>query len=344
MTIFTKPEPRRPFRGIGEALGGGIQQGITQQIEQSAIDRLLKRVQGQQVDPLEAVLQSGLPAERQSQIARLFNERQKNQLLNQDKLEKVSQFGRSSKVAGDIFRRADEGELSINQAVGEVFDQVDDPKVMSEAIADLKSRRMDLRVRDRLEKSDFEVKENVKLINDITSEAREAKKVLKGLERQKELIQTGKTSDVKQFIGKQFPSMRRWLENPESTELRALALNDLKGAVSLFGGGTRFTDAKLRFVMDTISNPGATQEQQLAALEGFEDVMRSKLISEQALRKIREQNPNKNLKFIPGLSLKLNDFLDDIPDEIQPSLGIQQAQQISPEVAAEVLRLRQQGG
>lgn len=319
MAIFQRMAPRNRFAGAQEQILGGI----NQKFDESAIERALSQINKQGADPLTALLGSGASPERQGQAIAAFQNQQKLAADKGKELQKTGDFLKSSKAAGDIFKRVDAGELSIDQGVGEIFESVEDPKIMSEAIADLKSRRMDLRVRDRLEKSDFEVKENVKMINDITAEARQAKNIIKGIDKQRELINTGKTSDFKQFIGKEFPTFRRFLENPESTENRALALNDMKGAVSLFGGGARFTDAKLRFIMDTLANPGATKEQQLAALNGFEEIMRSKLVAEQALRRIREQNPGKNLKFIPGLSLKMNDFLDEIDDEEQPSLGVQ---------------------
>lgn len=78
MTVFTQPEPRRPFKGVGESLQKGLLEGFSQaqeqekkQEEQDALSRVLASVQEGR-DPLEALLSSGLSVEQQKPLLTAF--------------------------------------------------------------------------------------------------------------------------------------------------------------------------------------------------------------------------------------------------------------------------------
>ena len=75
--VFQRPEPRRPFRAIGEATGQGFGQGITQGIEQDVIGRLLQNINQNQQDPLTAILGSSLPGARQNELVAAFQNQEK---------------------------------------------------------------------------------------------------------------------------------------------------------------------------------------------------------------------------------------------------------------------------
>ena len=83
--IFRRPDPINPFAGAQQSIG----QGINQMVEQRALNEALGRVEQGEVDPLTAILESGLPAERQNQLANIFQQQaeterkaEANSLLN----------------------------------------------------------------------------------------------------------------------------------------------------------------------------------------------------------------------------------------------------------------------
>lgn len=102
MTVFQRPEPRRPFRGIGESVGQGFGQGITQGIEQDVIDRLLQNINQQQQDPLTAILGSSLPAARQQNLVEAFQNQEKirdaREQANQKRLQEAAETERKGQA------------------------------------------------------------------------------------------------------------------------------------------------------------------------------------------------------------------------------------------------------
>lgn len=275
------------------------------------------------------IMSSNIPVSEKKKAIELIQSQTK---FNEDlafKSDKKEKEARSNASAAQIFKQLERGEINLDEADALIFEGVEDAAVAAKAQAQLRAQRMDLRANNRLEKTDPEVKENVKIINGLAEDERKAKTVLNGINSQRSLISKGNTGSLKDWIGKQFPAVRRFIENPDSTELRTLALNDMIGATSLIKN-VRLTDYKLKFIMDTVLDPGATPEQQLRALEGLEDIFRQKIYYAESLRNIEKANPGKSLKYIPNLSLRVNELVGDVSDEADdPSLQEPQALQES---------------
>ena len=269
-----------------------------------------------------------LSGKSKSEILKLGNERKisrKPLMEIADKLgiaeDKAAASPEQRDLIDDIFSRLNNEDISIDEASREVLSRVENPQLRDKALVDIGQRRTDLRANNKLAKSDPEFKSNQKFIEEATKAEREAQKTIGSIKRSKNLAKSGKTSGISQQLATDFPGLSRYLKTPESVELEAEALGELKGAVQLFGGGARFTDAKLNRVIRTLANPNMSQEQQLAALDAFQNIMEAQTIAAQALRAIEDANPDKRLGQIPNLQLRVNEYMTPYLDQIDMSIS-----------------------
>lgn len=122
MTIFTAPEPRRPFKAIGEAFGGGITQGLNQAIEQDVINKILTRVNQGNEDPLSAILGSNLPGQRKNELVNAFQNQQQIQLQQANALDKAKPT--SDKIGEEFLKK----ELDKTEDLGNLQLGLEDAK------------------------------------------------------------------------------------------------------------------------------------------------------------------------------------------------------------------------
>lgn len=211
------------------------------------------------------------------------------------------------------------GEITLDQAESEILKN---PSLEAAKLGaqQIRSRRTDTRVRDKLDREDPEVKLNIKTISGIRERARESKQVRNGIKRQIKLIESGKTSNFGQVLGESFPRLARYLKNPETVALEVEALEDLKGAIGLFTGGgagaRTFTDAKMRTFLDVLSRRKGTQQQQIAAAQALDRIMAGTEAANDALKRIKKENPGTRLALIPDLEGEIEDKMEDILNEI----------------------------
>jgi hypothetical protein len=176
-------------------------------------------------------------------------------------------------------------------------------------------------------------KENQKLLAGIAADAKTASRLLENADAIEEAIKSGKAAGpglkgvskkvVRWLTGSGAPPEEQLLETERKNAL--LALGDLKGI--------RLTDAKLRFIEESLFNPNKSQEANLQAFNLYKQALNDRITYLQGARELAQSQPE--LLYDPTFSLR-------IQDQISPNgqSNITETETFNPKTFADLVRQR----